>query len=281
MNNYKQFTISTIPFNPELLSGLLWELEISGIYETETFLTAYTNDANAVTAEDIKVLLEKMKAENLIETYVIEEGSVENKNWNEEWEKNINVIEITDNIVIKPSFKPYNNTGNKLIITIDPKMSFGTGEHQTTKLMIGLIEEYVKGNERVLDIGSGTGVLAIAAIKLGAKEAIAVDNDEWCKLNGEENVKVNSLEDKIKCVLGVAADIEEDNFDLIVANINKHILFDIAKTVYEKTKKTGKVLLSGLLNIDEIETVSYYTSQGFRLIEKRKMDEWSALVLEK
>ena len=139
MNNYKQFTISTIPFNPELLSGLLWELEISGINETETFLTAYTNDANAVTAEDIKVLLEKMKAENLIETYVIEEGSVENKNWNEEWEKNINVIEITDNIVIKPSFKPYNNTGNKLVITIDPKMSFGTGEHQTTKLMIGLI----------------------------------------------------------------------------------------------------------------------------------------------
>ena len=111
-----------------------------------------------------------------------------------------------------PTFKEYESKEDEIVITLDPKMSFGTGEHESTKLALRLIEKYVKGNEKVLDVGSGTGVLSIAAIKLGAANAVAVDNDSWCYHICVENCTLNDVAERIKVVEGEIGIIPEENF---------------------------------------------------------------------
>jgi len=281
MKTYKEFKITTTPFEIDTVSGVLWQLDIEGINEFDNYLTVFVNEKKLVTKEDIQKILNSIVDQRLIESFSIEEETIEDKNWNEEYEKNVPVVEVTDRIVIKPSFKDYNPKPEQIIITIDPKMSFGTGGHDTTKLVIQLIEKYVKGGETVLDVGSGTGVLAISTILLGAQKAIGIDNDEWCLLNGNENVQANNLEDKVEIRLAELKDVPENNFDLIVANINKHILIDIASELESKIKKTGTLILSGLLNIDEEDIVKIYSSLNLKLSEKTAMDEWIALVFEK
>lgn len=278
MKTYKEFNIYTVPFDVENVSGMLWQLDLDGINEFDNYLKVFASEDKNISRKDIVSVLENLVEIKIIESFTIEESSVEDKNWNEEYEKNVRVIEVTDRVVIKPSFKDYISKPGQIIITIDPKMSFGTGEHATTKLVMRFIEKYSKGGEKVLDIGSGTGVLAISAVLLGAKSAICVDNDEWCELNGKENVKTNNLENKIEVKLGTIKDIQEKDFDLILANINKHILIDVVKEIRSKIKETGTLILSGLLNTDEADIVKIYSGFGFRLKEKSTMDEWISLV---
>lgn len=281
MKNYKEFAVTFLPFNVELVSGALWELEITGINELDNSLILFTVEDSPVTIESIEEIMLSLKKENLVETFSITEELLENKNWNEEWEKKVRVIEITDKIVIKPSFKEYTPKENQVIIQIDPKMSFGTGEHATTRLVLQFCETYVKKDDTVLDVGCGTGILALGSVLLGAKKAIGIDNDEWCLLNGNENVILNKLENKVEIRLCETRDIPEKEFDLILANINKHILIDIRNDLYDKMKAGGKLILSGLLNTDEEDIVKHYTAKGLELIEKKFQDEWIALVFSK
>ncbi len=278
MKTYKEYKISTTPFEVDLLSGMLWQLDIDGINEYDNYLSVFVGEAKQTSRNDIEDILQHMISENMISSFQIEEQSFEEINWNEEYEKKVKVVEISERIVIKPSFKEYDAKPNQLIITIDPKMSFGTGEHATTKLVLQHLEKIISGNEKVLDVGSGTGVLGIASVLLGAQKSICVDNDEWCLMNGTENVKANHLEEKVEIHLGELKDIRENDFDVIVANINKHILDTIAADLRLKIKKTGTLILSGLLISDESSITSLYQSIGFRLIDSSSMDEWIALV---
>lgn len=280
MKTYRQFKIFTNPINVDIVSGLLWQLDIDGINESESGLTVFAGSAKNILLNDIENLLQQLVNDKLINLFTIEEETLEDKNWNEEYEKNVRVIEVTDRVVIKPSFKDYSPRQDQIIITIDPKMSFGTGEHATTRLVLQFIEKYLKGGERVLDVGSGTGVLGIGAVMLGAESAICVDNDEWCSLNGSENVKANNLENKVEIRLLEISQIGEKDFDLIVANINKHILIEIAEEIRSKIKETGILILSGLLIVDEEDIKRKFSLLGFRTIDKSTMDEWCALVLQ-
>lgn len=279
MKKYKEFNIRTTPFNPDLLSGLLWELKISGITEEDNFIKIFTKEG--LSKSEIKNYLKKLVDEKLIETYSVEEFEIENKNWNEEWEKNLNIIKVSDRIVIKPSFKYYISKEDEIVITIDPKMSFGTGEHQTTKLVIKLIEKYIRPGIKVLDLGSGTAILAIAAIKLGAINAVAIDNDELCFENGNENCRLNNVEDKIDLRVGELKDLEENDFDLILANIQKNVLINIAEDIKRKLKNSGYIILSGLYVGDKDDIVKTYSKNNFKLIEGDIMDEWIALVFKR
>lgn len=280
MENYKQFIISFKPFAVELVSGILWELAIEGIAENDNYLDVFTKESSGLTKENINKLLQHAVVENLIESFEINESIVENKNWNEEWEKNVNIVHVTDKIIIKPSFKNYTPKEGQIVITIDPKMSFGTGEHQTTKLVLSLCEKFINKGDKVLDVGSGTGVLAIASVMLGAKRAIGFDNDEWCKLNGDENIQLNNIGDRVEFRLAEIADIKEHDFDMVLANINKHILLDIKTDLRRKLKPGGKLILSGLLIQDEQDINKSYLPLGFKLLDKFTMDEWIALVYE-
>lgn len=280
MKTYKEIKIKTEPFDVDLLSGFLWQLDIDGINEFDDYLLVFISENKSVSLEEINLLMEKLVEDKFINSFDIEFQTLEEKNWNEEYEKNVKVVEVTEKIVIKPSFKEYNPKPNQLVITIDPKMSFGTGDHATTKLILSHLEKIVKGNEFVLDVGSGTGILGITAVKLGAAKAICIDNDEWCYLNGNENVKMNELNEKVDVRLCEIKDVEEKDFDLILANINKPILINIVDDLKIKLKKEGMLILSGLLNIDEIDIISLYESKGFVLNDKSQLEEWIALVFK-
>ncbi|MGB5288090.1 MAG: 50S ribosomal protein L11 methyltransferase, partial [Ignavibacteriaceae bacterium] len=217
MKNFFAYKIYTKPFDPELISGIMWEYEITGLLENDDNVIIFTSDVSSSNEEQFNAALMKLKNEKLIESFRIEKEILENKNWNELWETSREVIRVTDRIVIKPTFKPYTPKENEIVLTIDPKMSFGTGEHQSTKLILRLLEKYVKKGLKVLDVGSGTGILAIAAVKFGAAKAVAVDFDEVCLENCRENCLLNQVSDSVQILTGEIDNVKENDFDLILA----------------------------------------------------------------
>jgi len=279
MKNFFAYKIFTKPFDPELISGLMWEFEITGLLENDDHITVFTSDNSSANENQFNSSLMKLKNKKLIESFRIEKEILEDKNWNEIWEKSREVIRVSDRIIIKPTFKEYHAKQNEIVLTIDPKMSFGTGEHQTTKLILRLLEKYIKPGMRVLDVGSGTGILAIASVKLGASKAVAVDFDELCLENCNENCELNEVSDLVEIITGEIDDVKENNFDLVLANIQKNVLLDIADKIKSKLKTGGVVILSGLLEIDKEAIEEKYQSLGFRTEHIEKMDEWLAVSL--
>lgn len=281
VKKFFQYKIFTRPFNAELLSGILWDFDITGLLEDDDHITIFISEKSGTSENRITDALKKLKNKMLIESFSINKELLEDKNWNELWEKSREVIRVSDRILIKPSFKEYNADKNEIVLTIDPKMSFGTGEHQTTKLVLKLLEKYIKPGMKILDVGSGTGILSIAAVKLGALKAVAVDNDETCFDNCRENVIINKVENKTEVLTGDIDSVKESNFDLIAANIQKNVLIDIAEKIKKKTRKDGYVILSGLLIEDEQTILDVYAKQRFNQIEKITQDEWIAMVFQK
>ncbi len=281
MKKYKEFLITAEPFNAELLSSILWELEITGINEDVNCLRVFAEIESKLTPDIISSQLNKLKSENLLRDFKVEESILEEKNWNEEWEKSLNVIQVSERIVIKPSSKNYDKKDDEIIITIDPKMSFGTGEHQTTKLVIRLLEKYVQKGMKILDAGTGTGILSIAAVKLGASGALAFDTDEWCYENAKENTDLNNVSDEIRIRIGDISIIQEQDFDLILANIQKNILLELSGEFHGRLKQKGIILLSGLLSDDERDILKEYELKGFSHLETIQLDDWIALSLVK
>lgn len=280
MKSYCEVTIETVPFNVELLSGLLWELNPLGIVELDNSLVVSFDQLDDIDST-VKTFLERIKDDKIIDSYEYSLNEFEETNWNEEWEKNLKVIKVTDKIVIKPSFRDYSPSEGEIVITIDPKMSFGTGEHQTTKLMLSMCEKHIEKKTKVLDVGTGTGVLAIASVMLGADYALGIDNDEWCYENALENIDQNHVYGKVEFRLAEVANIAENNFDIVLANIQKDVLLLIANELLLKTKSGGKIILSGLLFTDETDIINEYTKSGLIFIDKLQLDEWISLVFSK
>lgn len=277
---YKEFLITSEPLNAEILSAVLWELNIDGISEEINCIKVFTHDNN-ITEESIKNLLDELKKNNLIHNYEIQENILYEKNWNEEWEKSREVLHVTDRIVIKPTFKEYSPEENELIITLDPKMSFGTGDHPTTKICINFLEKYIKQDSKVLDVGSGTAILSIVAAKLGASKVIAFDIDEWSLLNGAENIRLNKVENIVDIRMCELKDIGESEFDLIVANIQRNVLTELADELNNKLKSDGIIILSGLLESDRQVINEKYSSLGMKEIDFLQIDEWIGAVFRK
>lgn len=278
--SYKEFLITAEPLNVEVLSSVLWELNIDGISEEINCIKVFTQD-QSITEDIIKNSLEELKKNNLIHNYEVQENVIYEKNWNEEWEKSREVIHITDRIAVKPTFKDYKPKQSEIVITLDPKMSFGTGEHATTKICIKFLEKYVQSNFRVLDIGSGTAILGIVAAKLAASNVIAFDIDEWSLSNGKENIKLNNVEDIVDVRLCELKDIAEKDFDLIVANIQRNVLLELASEINERLHSGGILILSGLLENDRQIITEKYSELALKEIDYMQIDEWIGIVFRK
>lgn len=278
---FREYTVETDPYLPEVVSGLLWDLETNGIVEEPNYLRVYANDDDSVTKELLDSLLAQLVEQKVINSFTVTQHTFQDKNWNEEWEKQINVIEVSDKIVIKPTFREYKAKEGQIVITIDPKMSFGTGEHSTTRIVLMLLEKYVNKGMRVIDVGTGTGVLAIASVLLGADFALGIDNDEWCYENALENIERNLEINKAEFRLAEVSQVEEKNFNLVLANIQKNVLMEIAEDLNNHLLPGGILILSGLLIDDEKDIVAKYSSLGLTYTEKLNLDEWIGLVFKK
>nr|MBA3900646.1 50S ribosomal protein L11 methyltransferase [Bacteroidota bacterium] len=203
---------------------------------------------------------------------------LKSENWNQEWEKNFTPVIINDQCVIRAPFHdPFPNVRFEIII--EPKMSFGTGHHETTALMAdSMLDHAFDGilNKSVLDMGCGTGVLAILAAMIGAKEVAAIDNDEWAFANTCENILVNNY-NSIKAELGDAKLLQGRKFDTILANINRNILLNDMPAYEDSLVSGGNLLMSGFFNTDIEVLKNKAISLGLKPVGEKSLHNWTIL----
>ena len=258
----------------EIIIAMLNEIDFESFLQEDSKLTAYIPKVlfnNDLFNDIIKQLETNIRLEFNI-------SELEEKNWNQEWENNFTPIKINSQCIIRADFhKNFSNI--KYNIIINPKMSFGTGHHKTTQLMIDKIFEINHHNKKILDIGTGTGILAILASKFKAKKIFAIDNDKWAYKNAIENAKQNNSKN-ISFFLGELSQIKKQNFDIVYANINRNIILRDLKLYYSFMKKNSDLLLSGFLKQDSQLVIEKSHQVGFNLLFKNTQ-KWQILHFKK
>lgn len=274
--NYTGYTFTITPLQPatEILIAELGELGFESFEETTTGLNAYiqTKDWNKNILDTVFIL----NSNEFTISYTCSE--IEQVNWNAEWEKNFEPIHVDNKVsVIAPFHK---KTNMEYEIVIEPKMSFGTGHHETTHLMIKHLLELDLDNKSVLDMGTGTGILAIFAEMKGATSIDAIDIDEWCFINTEENVEKNNCK-HIKAYQGDASMLVTQKYDVIIANINRNILLNDMDTYNQCLNKGGKLLLSGFYTQDIPFLEERTKDLGLTIQKTYTRNNWVGLQLNK
>jgi ribosomal protein L11 methyltransferase len=206
--------------------------------------------------------------------------SVSDFDWVNNWKQHFKPLRITSNIVVLPPWEKYPAREGDLRIVINPQMAFGTGQHDSTQLMIITLAKILKAGMQVLDVGTGSGILAIIADKLGAVSVMAIDYDVQAIRNAMENAVQNSVSRGVHIVLATLEQLIPQEFDLVLANINRNVLLNYAGLFPDYVKVGGKVVLSGILAMDDLMVEDAYRKQGFRLVSKHLKKEWLALVFE-
>ena len=272
---YVEVSFYIMPFEPwnEIIIANLSILPYESFMEEGEYLKAYIQEQNfdSLKLKDLVMKLNKNK-EVLIN---YEYKNIEHQNWNHVWESHFEPVSINDQLHILAPFHPKDKYRG-LIIEIEPKMSFGTGHHQTTFLMCEEISSLSLDGKNVLDMGSGTGVLAILAEKCGAKEILAIDIESWSVENCEENAKRNNCT-KIISKLGDIVDIQSHRFDVIIANINKNVLLSHLPSYSKCLNTNGILLLSGFFETDAEDLILAALAENLVLKSKKIKDGWAML----
>ncbi len=271
IKNYIQVSIPVSDKNlVEIITALLSGANFEGFWEDENQLHAYIPEE----------YWDKTRFENQIVqpfglTYSVRK--IEERNWNQTWEENFQPVRIDNRVYIRASFHPPANDKDMLEIIIDPKMSFGTGYHETTSLMIRLMLEEDWKEKTVIDMGSGTGILAILAEKLGAQEIYAIDVDDWAYENMKENFSANQTY-RIKSVHGDASKLTDlPKAEMFLANINRNILLNDMKHYVQNLLPGGKLFLSGILKDDVPMIQKEATRLGLKPLQHLYEKGWAAL----
>ncbi len=259
----------------EILTAYLADYPFESFTTEKAHLKAYIPQEHlADCKEDIDALLEAHGVRNA--RYV----SIEAQNWNALWESNFEPVDVDGRIYIRAPFHaPAANGAMEVIIM--PKMSFGTGHHATTHLMSAAIAELDVAGKNGLDMGSGTGVLAIIAALRGAAHLDAIDIDAWADENCRENIATNGVADRITPILGDASVIVGRHYDFILANINRNILLADMPRYTAALHAGGTLLMSGILEQDIASIVARGEELGLRHIASRLKDGWAVVRLEK
>lgn len=275
--DYLELHIHVSPRNPwcDILVAELAEFGFESFVESPEGVKAYAS-ADSVKVDDViaQLSINDMDVEWKHEAQVIKD-----QNWNATWESDFDPVEVEDKLTIVAPFHD-KSAAKGMVIEIMPQMSFGTGHHQTTWLMSKALLEMNEIPSPILDMGTGTGVLAILAEKLGAKDIDAIDIEDWAYDNALENVQRNNCSE-INVLLGGEEKIPEKGYLLILANINKNILKAQMETYASRLLSGGKLLLSGFFDSDSEELVTISASNGFTLENKRVKETWCVLELIK
>jgi len=269
---YTKVAIQLTPYSlqaAEIITALLAELGFDSFTENPEGITAYIPThlySDASLNSFFNDLTLDVKA-----VYTIQH--IDDQNWNKQWESNFEPITVENLCRVRAPFhKP--QEGFKLEIIIEPKMAFGTGHHQTTWLMTREIFSLDMKGKSVLDMGSGTGILAIVAEKLGAAHVKAIDNDSWAYENARENVAANNCF-RIDVVLGDAAAIGNQKFDVILANINLNILLNDMERYVQSLNPGGVLVMSGILTGDIASIEQAAKQHGLTPVQSKTKDDWA------
>ena len=263
--NHIQLSIEATEKDQELLIGLLSLLAATGFEQTDTHLIAYFEEENFASYDVYAVL----------KNYTYNSSTVPEQNWNAAWEESFQPVVVPQFCAVRAHFhEPILDVPYQIIIT--PKMSFGTGHHATTYMMLQNMQSLKMAGKKVLDFGTGTGVLAILAEKLGAVSVTAIDNDVWSFENVQENIRLNGCS-KIQAQLTEVIP-ENEIYDVILANITKNVLLSYMEVLKSSLVVGGFLLLSGLLEQDKQDIADATHNWGMKLVQEERKNGWIALL---
>ncbi len=276
---YYQVQINTIPDSVEPLSNFLFELGATGLVEQENSVLAYfpadepESGLRTAISRYLQELRELLNVEFASNIHV---EIIKNRDWNAEWKKQWHSLRISDNILIKPSWESKPQDAPSVVIEIDPEMAFGSGEHSTTKLMLQLIEKHTTSKTTLLDVGTGTGILSIGALLLGAGRAVGFDIDPIASSTALKNAVANKVGQRFLTYTGTIDALANKRFDLIAANVNRSQILNMLPKLRQHLEPAGYCLLSGILDTEEdiIRHACDSLNLDIRSVQKDK--EWLA-----
>lgn len=294
---YIEMTINTSKDKKDIIEGILFDY---GIYTTEEISSDIVeeldqdekdwdfidypllNSKEGVFAlrvypenmEDAKSLKDDLSEKNLGQCLIEEK---DDEDWANNWKKYYKPLEIGEKLAIVPEWEAYDNN-KRIVIKINPGMAFGTGTHESTYMCLELLERYVKRDDEIFDIGCGSGILAIAALKLGAKRALAVDIDDKCIDASHENASLNNIEDKMDIKKGNLLDVVKGRANLIVSNIIAEIIVDEIKNLKNHMDKGGIFITSGIIKERRQMVIDALEENGFEIIDELEKNNWVAIV---
>jgi len=297
-DDYFELRIKINPQMSEIISGICFDkLDCEGVvtaeeeYKDDLVLVSTTEDTLKVYLKSIENVEEILKEERkiLLENgFTVEElgswdfeiSKVENQDWSQKWKENWDVTHVSESIAVVPSWIEYKPEKDEITISLDPGTAFGTGTHATTQLCMRATEKYMTKGAKMADIGTGSGILAVCAVKLGANSAYGCDNDEDVIVTAIENARKNGVEDK--CVFEYkTADKLIEKFDFITANILHNILALIMGDLKALMNDDAVLVLSGILDEKKQVVIDAIKEHGLNLIEESHQDIWTALIVKK
>lgn len=304
---WTEITIKTTTEAVEAVTNILYDMNVGGVsiedpkdfkfqkkneydwdfVEEEIFnsgydgviIKTYITEERDVT-DDINIIKERINALKEfgidIGDAIVELSEVDEQDWANEWKNYYKPTKIGEKIVVKPTWEEYEKKEDDLIVELDPGMAFGTGTHETTTMCIQQLEKYVKENSKVFDIGCGSGILAISAAKLGAKDVLAVDLDEVAVKVSKENVSLNNVD--VKVMHGNLMEVVNDKADIVVANIIADIIKILAKDIKNFMKEDAVFISSGIIHKKVDEVKNSLEENGLEIVEIQTLGEWNAIV---
>lgn len=278
-----------VPVNAEIqesITNFLFELGADGCLEENETVVAYV--PGRLFSDDFKIKLAIYLKEleslgfNTISSDV-KYQLIEDQDWNRKWQEQFRPIKISSKFVVTPPWIEYQPQSSETVIIIQPKMAFGTGSHETTQLVIKLMETIPLQQKSVLDVGTGTAILAIIAASLGAQPIYAIDNDPIATECAIENLSLNQCTDKIILKTGTIDLFCNKNlkFDVILANIQKSTILESGHLISDLLSENGFFITSGILENQYQEILEYFQKLKFRLLDTKQMGEWVALSFQK
>ena len=294
---YIEMTINTSKDKKDIIEGILFDY---GIYTTEEISSDIVDELDQDekdwdfidypllnSSEDVfalRVYPENMEDANNLKAELSEKKlgqclleEKDDEDWANNWKKYYKPLEIGEKLAIVPEWEDYDEK-DRVIIKINPGMAFGTGTHESTYMCLELLERYVNKDDNIFDIGCGSGILAIAGLKLGAKKALLVDIDEKCIDASHENAGLNGLEDKMEIKKGNLLDVVKGRADLIVSNIIAEIIVDEIKNLKNHMEKGGIFITSGIIKERRQMVIHALEENGFEIIDELEKNNWVAIV---
>jgi len=226
-------------------------------------------------AEGISYLKERLEQAGI--PFSIGSESVKEEEWATAWKKYYHPLKLGNRLVVCPSWEEYAPVGDEVIITLDPGMAFGTGTHDTTRLCLQLLEQYAAPGKTMLDVGSGSGILAISAALLGCKEAVGVEIDEMAVRVARENSQINHTDDRVTFLCGDLVSKVEGCYDIICANIVADTIIRLLPDMAPFLKGDGVFIASGIIDEREGDVLTALEQNGLELVERRESGGWVAL----